>query len=1258
MEAESERSVSKNPEARIAEIVQRRGKHQDKAGETRSRVESQRQKGDEREPGFMGNDAPAGGFARFDINRFKDNSYLEELAKKVQIAGRQNKIDDKFLEGVQGDLTKGVQFGMVSDNWARNFSAYLNEVVVEERLGEARSEDKELLQDVSAIVALRKKRGLSAEEAQASRVVFEHAFGRKLTEQEFGRAMRGENLSSTTESAKRFESQIQMIEKIVNEPKRFDAFLTSTEKIDAESLRQVMSGKAGELMLSLLLGDIPDRDEYSERLRKITSGEALNVKKGLSALVRDIERKEKEDAPKIPDPDRVKAAKRAWEKVVEEIKKKRNLTEDEIEAIRSLAERGSPPIEGGADGDPNMEKKRYEEFLEGIQNIPEDDEDAFKRFKAAYVKDDYVRYLANLAYGQNPLDIQEELTRWEGLNDDDNVYSYKQNVSEFMSRLFNRATEQMERQLSVEEKDAAKRLARGEKINRRGMNFSFDEDIDFADESIFGREPGNIRELALWIIATDDAKIWSPNGPYPLFTRSEDETEEVEKINPETGRREKMEVKKVIFQEENFLKWVRNKMLELHYDNPNDPMSPLDKVAIQTLFRPVNLVEMKYNKQRYFSDPNTGQVLEHLYNEVINEAWLFGVRRNNDLAYKQVMTSDSNLFDRLVEINSRNDHTSGSTLANMLRMADEYSRDTDGKADNRVGDSLLIMNQIYRNLSDEKNLRNILPPDALVYTAKGFRDAVRAIKGMDFDEELTEYGNYRFEGEKIYHIDPQTKIRTVIFDENGKLTSDKALIKYLNFFPSANPEETSEVLVREIVKQTAAKIVGFHTGSDKAQYEKFKKRHGQDLSVEEYRKLSRINLEWAEINSWSEQRWSGVAARNDTNYRGYDAWTKMYMQYYRERQSGSRTSGPIGNPEDMQIFRMLSPDMWLAIRTESGESVQEVFDNIHKVNIQLYSLPKDENLTDEQKALKERLVQQKDALYDVLRFPRFTQSDWAANGIKRQSEVWHDVLDTEDIKFNEIIKRNDWGVLKFDRAKFEEIVKDTFIKKRRYAFSSNNAINYGALTRMRVRTAVEFNKDGTVKDGSEKYEYKDMYLAEAMFGDVVIGSIRRDWYAGKLKYKAADEDGNEKEKRAWTGDGEYNPKEKHGTFAGYLNSQDARTRILKNVCRAGLAAQLKAHRNRASVDDRWDAHTIRKFYQALRSMPQYIEDPATGKEIEIPNSQFFSEEDIEWIRKHSNTTRWHLFREDALHSMGDIAVEVLPAAFMIFIDDVFDDLFD
>jgi len=1220
----------KTPQVRMAEIVARFNQKE------RDKRQNPARKNEDKEENVSASGGAGGG--RFDIfnpEMFKKNRYLKEVAKEVSDAIANGKATPEFLQKKRQEVIGQVGRG-VSENWAWNFVNQLSKVEISQRLNQPQDDVRELISDVETIVAQRKSSGLTVEQVQASRAAMELAFGRKLTEAELQRATLG------TEKAKgkvseTFEAQMKTLEALSDNSKKYEAFLKALSAQSPDVIKKALSGSEGKLVLGVLLGDVIDHEKFFAKLDEILKKDPGGVVASLPMLVAEIKAEEARESVKV-DPERQRIAREQAEKWLKEQKQKRQVTAEEIDALFNNAERGIPVIAGGADF--------YEvglNLLESIDSVPDEAGEAFNVAKANLVDDERITLLAEDMYGVNSPRIREETERFSNIRNIDDPKIFKQRYRQFLNDLLKRYQETMnDPKREIEEKaqvqkDVEELVATKEK-NKGGKTFNIQgiEEIAEAvspqrpgERPFFEREPKHIKELAVWIMAGDDRSIWGPDGVYPVFKWGE-------VIDSKTGRRE------AEFQAHNLIRWLRNKALEHHGDNPNDPLNLLNGISIETLFKSISILQMKYQKQKYFADEH-GRPLSNLADEVINEAWLFGVRRNKNLGYIQAMNSDEKLFEAIVEMSGKNDHTGGKNLANHFQMGENFS-DADKNKDNMVGDAMLAANQIYRNISDFDKLRQILPEKSPLFTVDGFKNASRYLNGQGFDEETKGFGNLKIEGKRVYFLDPRTKIRTEIFTSDGELVSDGNLIKFLNFFPEATPQESNETFVRELAKQSIAEIVGFDSGMDRKKYEEFlkdrKNRLGdayKEVDIEEYRKIMRMNLEWAETNSWVEQRWNGAAARNDTGYRGYDAWTKMYAQYYRERQSGPRTAGPVGNPHDMQIFRLLSPDMWLAIRTESGESVHEVFEELHMANLQLYQHAEG---SPEREALKKR----KEAAYEKLRFPRWTETDWASNGVKRQSEVWHNIMNTEDLKFNELAKRDTWGVLRYDRQKFEEVVKDDFIKKRRYAFSSNNAMNYGAVTRMRLIDSIDENDNPVFK-------YKDLYMAEAMFGEVVIGSIRRDWFEGKLEYESADEDGKKIIKKGPKKGEEFNP-EKHGTFQGYLNSLPARERILKNVCRAGIAAQIKAHRERAGTTERWDSATVRKLYQSLQSMPKYIEDPVTGEERKIDDSQFFSDEDIEWIREQTATGKGQLLWEDSYHAGWDMFAGGLPDILKLFYQDI------
>ena len=121
----------------------------------------------------------------------------------------------------------------------------------------------------------------------------------------------------------------------------------------------------------------------------------------------------------------------------------------------------------------------------------------------------------------------------------------------------------------------------------------------------------------------------------------------------------------------------------------------------------------------------------------------------------------------------------------------------------------------------------------------------------------------------------------------------------------------------------------------------------------------------------------------------------------------------------------------------------------------------------------------------------------------------------------------------------------------------------------------------------------------------------------------------------------------------YLNTDAGRDHLFKNVCRAGLAAQLKAHRQYFGTGERWDAGMVHNFIDSLKTLKSYTED-SNNPGQEIPGGEsFFTHEDIEWILKTAGCQHWKLIREEAFLSGVDM-LKMMPELFKLFFGGIVD----
>lgn len=747
--------------------------------------------------------------------------------------------------------------------------------------------------------------------------------------------------------------------------------------------------------------------------------------------------------------------------------------------------------------------------------------------------------------------------------------------------------------LSVEEKKEQLRTFIGESMGRYAEMVNNDEvHVEDRIESI--------QDLAKFIMRYGESDLYGLGKKYALLDRTFDERgHEVLKFNPE-----------------NFLIWVRDQIIQLHDDNPASEMQPLSSVALESTFRTITIYSMNRFRGQYFFDEDTKEINNALADEAVNMCYLFGFFRNMDLAYKNAMGSDEKTPETLVGIHAKNDVTRGRNWADFFSMPGEYGKgvdenNPDSPTESRVGDAELIANDIYYNLSDLGELNDILRGEHALNTKEGFRRQLLISQGkLEWEEPDNEPGLYDKATDTFY----TGSISNPIFD--GDRINEKNYLKFINFFNEPTPILSRMNFVRGLVTMTAAKKAGLDDGYSKAPQEREQKRRryeellrqaggdenkARTLWRQEFR-WNRINATFAEYSAIIQQRPLMIAARNDTNRRGYDASTKLDIQNYFIRQSGERTAGPIGNPEALthSIFKNVSVDFVAGLKTENERTPYEIFKEIR--GIINSDLPEDE---------KQR---RKAAALAQLRFRDNAAVDYSSNQISRAFQLFHRQGGAEELNLDKIITRDNVFGIRYNATEFEKQVKDDFIKPMRYAFSSNSALKYGSIYRGFERL-----------DENDMPIYRDKALAEHMFGDEVMDSIRSEYE-----------------------DKDYN------AYLDYLNSDAGRSKLVKNSARALLAAELRKHRKLYGPAPRWNSDMVNRFISALESIHALRRDEATGQIVEDPSLRFFSPEDISWIRQNSGTGYKSMVAKETASSGGLGLMKGMFSGVKEFFDETFE----
>lgn len=672
--------------------------------------------------------------------------------------------------------------------------------------------------------------------------------------------------------------------------------------------------------------------------------------------------------------------------------------------------------------------------------------------------------------------------------------------------------------------------------------------------------PKSIQEVCLWIIQNEGDE-WGPDGPNALLDRTDD-------------------LDKAEFSQANFLKWVRERMLFYDDFNPDDPnLNLLGAVGFETEYRTIGLGTMINNKKQYFKDRKNNQVYEDFADAIVNEIFLFSTSRGFDAQYRYRMWSDEDLPKFLQELHQRSIFTNQSQLQKILKFSAEY-----GTGDTKVGDSIRTAYEAYYYMSDYEKLVEKLGEDNPFFTREGFENSYRLLNDLSRNGEIPE--NYQ-------------KLFDTLFDQNGRPIKSK-FIGFVNIFNETGKNQSTVNLVREALRLAISHKYGLENGLDIDPVNEAEKKR---------RKTRRKNLEYAERWANSMARWTGAGARNDTGAIGYDAQTKtMRFQQYRIRQSNEERGGAFGNQYDLPILKDLTLDFFngIFVEKEVGENRNytpfEIFEKLDEIDAM--------NISDEEK------LSLKNPWYEKLKFKSFTELDYASNHLGRSWGLFHKLMGAEEVQIDQIVKYEPFRGLVFDRGKFEEQVKENFIKPIRYAFKTYSNIDYSKTMRVQDLKA---SRDAGIP------VYKDVTVAEAMFGPAVL----KDFYKKGTK--------------------EVDPEKLRSDDP--VEHEKIRTKIYKNVARAILAAHIRSHRERGSGYSHMIREQVNMFYEALETI-RAIEIEEDGEGFR-EGERFFSEEDIEWMRKYSKTTSGRMLMTDVGAGAAGGAITGAVKGIKDFISDIF-----
>jgi hypothetical protein len=980
-----------------------------------------------------------------------------------------------------------------------------------------------------------------------------------------------------------------------------DYYSAIEEIIETAPIEQVTKAitEAGEGYIEFSSAGLPKGvvGKYQDSLRELKKQKDLRpeeVRKRFQYILRGIKNERK--AARLEDPLKASAPKVG---LIEEEKQETERLDREGEASKKThwdsLEDATARLERARSGSPEdsaknlidqgelVERDDYKYLKEILSDPTKTDDQKAAELKANYISQGGISNIESLLdsiyLGEvDPQVMQNMLNAVAELHQENDPTKFLKGYTELLSIL------EMNHKL-IEARNKGRRSSQGLEMGSSG-------DLDFMN---------SLEDVAKFIATRQNEDLYGKDGIYPLIG--------------ENGE----------FRPENFMMWAREYTLSLHENNANDAISPLQQIVLEGRLRAVSLLMMvKTNKQQFFKDIKTGMVLDALANEALTETWAFGIIRNTSLAYRQVMISDTELPKAMQQLHQRSDLTRGDTFRVMMSAPAIFGKE----GDTLVGDGTRLANDLYYHLSDKDKLIEVLGENPI--TEEDFKNALRIIQGKkDWDEDdwnnIDDYeGFFSKEDSGGFYYQEKTgegttsRYKKTYLFKNGHIDM-AAFVNNLNFYNENTPKAKTISIIREIIRLKIAQKYGLDAGIGFTPEQRMQKvqdfneyyrkalergaseveaRKQADIKMKIKRDALRVNVKWAETASYEMQYAYGISARNDVFRRGFNAATKLYVGDYLSRQSGADTAGPIGVPQQIPIFKGLSTDMWTGLKTESGVSPYAIFEEIRIVE-------NNSELSPEQQRVKKK------ELLNRLSFRDKAESEFAGNQVANGFTIFHSLTGGDELDFNQIVTFNYLEGIKYNPKKFEELVKDGFLKPMRYAFSSNSGLNLSTEVRWFDYAETKRINEKRKEDGLDPIApiYKDVPLAEAMFSREALKGVDSSEY----------------------------------------DTLDGRKRIVKNLARSRIAAQLRFHRQFAGVGERWNYNRTEIMIDALKTLKAYEIDPNNPDRVIETGKSFFDKEDIAWIRKNSGAQVWQMLLTDTLIEAGPEFGKGLWEGFLIFL---------
>ncbi len=727
-------------------------------------------------------------------------------------------------------------------------------------------------------------------------------------------------------------------------------------------------------------------------------------------------------------------------------------------------------------------------------------------------------------------------------------------------------------------------------LKEKIKQFSPDVEKYFQGESLsLDKPPESLEDLAT-LIMSSESEDWRTGKEHQLI----DENGKVVK--------------------ENFIAWVRKRMVELHEFNPTSAVNFFSDINVKRGYINISFYEMIFTGS-YFLEKKQEKILqkqedgsfkekivtrfeknqdyEDLKQQLIAEAFLFSNSRNNNVTYLAQMFDERELPKLLMQMYYANPFTRGKFLEQILSMPSMDSkkikqiREKTGEKEDFESKKIKLISEnnsdagegvrrallAYYYINDEKMLKKILGEDSVFFNEEylEYDSATGKVKLGKDGNKITKKGDANEEFLK-------DRSKKAIVYENGKVKNMKEFLAYVNVFNDAHKDERIVNEVRERIRQVMVDKLGINYAEAK----------------------------YAEAWAYSMTRWMGIGARNDINAIGFDAWSKTQnFMRYRLKQAEEKRRGVIGNVYNLLGIRRASLSFMEGVTDVHGRTVIEAIQGGQGDEWK------------EKNPFKEpfKKLEDKDSIKH-LEFKQDTAQRFAANHVGSSFRIYDFLINHMEFDLENMVTHDSFGRVIIDQKKANEMV-DGIQKAIRYAYCTWGGTDYSKNIRV-------YEKEG--EDGKE-INAKNMPVAAALFGEAILRFINED-----MDRKGIERDKN-KTPNVWTiGDGN----NKFDMDFSRIQSQDGTEReiIWKHILKYLMAEEIKSHRSIKSQLSRFDYATTEKIYSFLKQ------------------KGIITQEDIKDMRKLSKTSQRRMFSEEFAYGVGVGGAEGIWKAFKIMFKEI------